>query len=572
MCLQQYFLESLANSCLGTADANYEIGNTGQFPGRPSFAAVGSVAVGMSKIASLGITFVPGSKDIAPSLHGLRTSQERIVSAKDWTVLFHDVLTRQAWLLDGPSALLHICRAWLSSESARLLCMTTPTDPISVFQHAQSEGGIEGAIRLLLCSENRNIELYKTDGKPTIESSIERLTNQRKVEKKFAASWHTWGDVVDARVLALEFLHDHLIKRRSSRKADLRLPVHGQLLEGYDFREIMELRSQPQTWEKRMHSSFGGWLDVANSVNAVPIFGSGFGDLLRPTGTSNSGLQACGQKVSLPRGDDFLAVPLYVIHRICKGQLERRDIAAEPLNCLQVGTSTYWLDPETAFAPCACGKTACQISIARLANSAPAGARHMVSLRELFSRNPRGAVIFPCNSHRLRKRLKIDPTIDSGQPGFKTNISNGRSVQHSQRKVSNSDVGSTVVDSQSFNHEYAPIALPTYRCLEGGNRRAFDEFSDADMLLVPPALQDSFVNDHDASEAAVASSSVISQRRRSGELIAGEGVTNHIGGAGSSECIDLNHGIVVHSQRKPRPLRKMTASRTLRRRSRSSES
>jgi hypothetical protein len=527
----------------------------------------------MSKIASLGITFVPGSKDIAPSLHGLKTPQERIVSTKDWTVLFNDILTRQAWLLDGPSALLHICRAWLSSESGRLLCMTAPTDPISVFRHAQPEGGIEDAIRLLLCAENRNIELYKTHCKPTIESSIERFTYQRKVEKKIVASWHTWGDIVDARVLALEFLHDHLVTRQSLRKTDLRLPIHGHLLEGYDFREIMELSSQPQTWEKRMNSSSGGWLDVANSVNAVPIFGSGFGDLLRPKKKSGSGLQACGQSISLPRGDDYLAVPLYVIHRICKIQLERRDVAADITSYIQVGNSTYWLDPEATFAPCACDRSVCQISIARLANSAPGRTRQSVPLRELFSRNPHGAVIFPCGSNRLRKRQALGSGIDSDQSRSMANTSHNRSVQPTQSERPNSDVGGCIrVDARYSGSACATTRTSTLRSPEKGSGSSFGGFCNVDMLLVPSFLRKSFVDDRDAGKAAVAGSSGIFRDQGCSDLVASEDTTGHVGIAKSSGLVEVDVGIVAHAHQQPRSLRKMAANRTLRRRSRSPES
>jgi hypothetical protein len=200
-----------ANQSPGTADANYDIGDTGQFPDKPPLAAIGSVAIGIARLVASAVTFVPGKKDIAPSLYDSRTTQERIVASADWTVLFYDILTRQAWLLDGPTALLHICRAWLSSERAEFLCTASPADPISVFQHARPQGGLKEAIRLLLCTANRDIKLWAEDQKLTVESSIEVFTNHRKVEKKMSASWVTWGDLVQARVLALELLHDHLV-------------------------------------------------------------------------------------------------------------------------------------------------------------------------------------------------------------------------------------------------------------------------------------------------------------------------------------------------------------------------
>lgn len=151
---------------------------------------VGSVPIGISKILSMGITFVPGKKNIAPTLHDSRSARERVAAAADWTVLFYDPNDRQAWLLDGPSALLHICRAWLSSEMADFTCTDPRANLINSFEHAQrSKGGPREAMRLLLCPRNWNIELFPNENKPTIESSIQLLTAKKTVEKKTSASW-----------------------------------------------------------------------------------------------------------------------------------------------------------------------------------------------------------------------------------------------------------------------------------------------------------------------------------------------------------------------------------------------
>lgn len=398
-----WFLISLANEPPGTKAANYDIGPTGAFPDRPPIATVGSVAIGISKISSLGITFVPGKKDIAPSLDGLRADEERIVASVNWTILFYDVLARKAWLLDGPSALLHICRAWLSSEQAELLCTGTNVDPISVFQHADLKGGVKEAIKLLRCPNNCDIELYPTKKKPTIESSIDFLTNARKVEKKMVASWQTWGDIVKARVLALELLHDELIKNRSVRAGNV--PSLRQHLRGYDFQEVMRIDARPQTWEAELKSSSGGWLDFANSNNAVPIFGTHFGDLLRPTKPNVlGGLQTCSQLTSLPEGHDYLGVSVHVLQRLWNKRLKHAVPQSGDSHCIKLGHKTYWLNPAAAFPPCTCAHVACRLSIAKLA-SRPSSTSHATSLETLFDENPYGAVVFPCKTYRLRKQL-----------------------------------------------------------------------------------------------------------------------------------------------------------------------
>jgi hypothetical protein len=391
------FFSKVTDHYLGTASANYNVGPTSRFAQAPPLFSVGSVTVGLSKILSLGVTFVPGKKDIPDALHDMRPPKERITSALDWTVLFYDIKTRQAWLLDGPSALLHICRAWLESEPADSLLKESPVDPISVFKHAKTQGGMSEAIRILLDDENRAIELYRTKVKSTVESSMEYFTQQRKLENKTSASWHTWGDVVESRVLALEHLHDHEVVQKSTRTANVRVSSGQRRMEGYDFREIMKLKPTTQKWEAEFMSSFGGWIDFAEAYNAIPIFGKGFGDLLRPTRSNASGHQFCLQNTPLPKDKDYLAVSMEVLHRLTEQHLTDR------AHCVKLGHSTYWLNPEAAFAPCTCNEKACHISIARLVSREPTPVQASLSLPQLFSDNLGGAVIFPCTPNRLKK-------------------------------------------------------------------------------------------------------------------------------------------------------------------------
>lgn len=386
-----------SNDFPGTTEANYDIGRTDQFTHKPPLISVGNITIGLSKIISMGVTFVPGKKDIPDALHDMRPAEERIIAALDWNVLFYDTMSRQAWLLDGPSALLHICRAWLDSEPARSLLQETAVNPVSVFQHAKPDGGTSEAVKLLLDRGNRNIELYRTKSVSTIESSMNFSTNQRMVEEKTSASWHTWGDLVEARVLALEHLHDHKMVEHSRRTPDVRLPLQDQRMEGYDFQEIMKLKRKPQRWEARFKSSSGGWLDFAESCNAVPIFGKAFGDLLRPTTGSTNRTRTCLQLTSLPQGKDYLAVSMEVLHRLTKHFL------TDHLHYVKLGHSTYWLDPGAAFTSCACDQKTCHIPIATLASREPASTRPLLSLRQLFSSNLRGAVIFPCTPNKVKK-------------------------------------------------------------------------------------------------------------------------------------------------------------------------
>lgn len=484
----------------GTAEANYDIGPPDQFTRAPPLVSVGSVTVGLSKIVNLGMTFVPGRKDIPVALHDMRPAEERILAAKDWTVLFYETSARQAWLLDGPSGLLHICRAWLDSGDAKdLFNNLGPTvDPISVFHHAKADGGMSDAVKLLLDAHNRDIKLYHSKHQALVESRVEYPNQQRKVEEKTTASWRTWGDLVEARVLDLEYLYDFQFAERSKRTADIHSPFHQQRMDGYDFQEIVKDKRNFRKWEIHFQSSFGGWLDFVESYNAVPVFGTGFGDLLRSRSTDLSGRRMCLQRTLLPRGHDYLAVSMEVLFNLTGRHLK------DGLSHVKLGNSTYWLSPEAVFTPCACSQALCCMPIATLATKVPISVSRSTSLRNLFKEHARGAVIFPCTPNQIKKQMPQKPHSRSllSRLSFSTRASvNAVDSQMSQHELGlafrqneeDTDTGAQREDEHTLNEP------PNGKTQTGRkNRNIWNKLPDSVLLLIPPAWRTELCDDDES--------------------------------------------------------------------------
>jgi hypothetical protein len=315
------------------------------------------------------------------------------VAAGDWPVLFYDISTRQAWLLDGHSALLHICRAWLESDHAKKLFKhcNGSADPITIFQHASAEGGMDEALGLLLNTRNRQIKLYGT------ERTSEHSSKHQKAEEKETPSQDTWGDIVDAQVRVLEYLRDQRTEKRSKRTGDVRSPFQQQRMNGYDFQEILKESRPLHDWGVPLRSSFGGWLDFVETCNAIPVFGAGFGDLLRPSKSHSSRHQTCLQKAALPQDNDYLAVSIEVLHQLTKDHLNNDS------HCVKLGSSTYWTNPGASFTPCTCDQASCSMLIASLSSNKPVSTSPLTPVSELFMTNKRGAVIFPCTPNQVKK-------------------------------------------------------------------------------------------------------------------------------------------------------------------------
>ena len=426
------------------------------------------MTIGISKIVNLSATFTPGRKDVPVALHDTKPAEMRIVAAGDWTVLFYDISTRQAWLFDGHSALLHICRAWLESDHAKKLYKhcSGPVDPVSLFQHASADGGSDEALSLLLNARNREIKLYE------VGRTSEQSSKQPKTEEKEDPSWQTWGDIVDAQVLDLEYLRDQKIENRSKRTGDVKLPLQRQRLEGYDFQDMLKGNRRLQEWEVQFRSSFGGWLNFIESCNTISVFGAGFGDLLRPAGLHLSRHQTCLQKAALPQDNDYLAVSVEVLNLLAKDHLDN------DFHYVRLGRSTYWTNPEAAFMLCTCDQASYCMPIARLSSSKPAPTSPSTSVSQLFMANMRGAVIFPCTPSQLKKHTPHKGPSRTSSSSFSKATPSSNSDQLSQhernlafaRDVADAHAGAQPEDEHALNeppnqntHAVGAVDDPSYR-------------------------------------------------------------------------------------------------------------
>lgn len=95
-----------------------------------------------------------------------------------------------------------------------------------------------------------------------------------------------------------------------------------------------------------------GWTDFANNIHAVPLFGVGFGELLRPK-RSDGNTVCCISTASVPMGSDFLAAYGADLH------LMLRLGGSKSRNPWRIATDLYWHAPDgEAFSSCLCDKGA----------------------------------------------------------------------------------------------------------------------------------------------------------------------------------------------------------------------
>ncbi|KAK4965765.1 hypothetical protein LTR42_011778 [Elasticomyces elasticus] len=427
-----------ADILAGTKLASYDIERSQSDMSKPAFASLSSINLTISRIVGAGATMVRGKKDIPAALSNQRIYEDQVSSASQWNVLLYDTYERKGWLVDGASALVHLSKAWLSSYVQRQTVieeangMPGAEAQRSAFDqlwHSDSFDGHNTALKTLLNYKNRELRLYaKTETKEELSKDLE--TGKLSRVEKTTKTWWCWEHVVLEKWSLLEQVHDHLVRRRLTPTADLKLPFGKQSIEGFEFNDAVAGFSPLQPRVTKLVSSSGDWLDFAIGMDAITFFGSKFGELIRPASASSGCIldSQCGKRSTCPSNLDYLAVPMSVLAQVQKRNRKRTD------GVVQLGEAIFWADNLLSLEDCDCSRSRCKINVAQLQSDSILNrpTTTQASSDEAFHRYPRGAVLFG-----QRKTVAVMTT--SSSHGSKSQVNSGGSSK-SKEPVSDSGV------------------------------------------------------------------------------------------------------------------------------------
>lgn len=146
-----------ADVLLGAENASYD----GIADSASAFVTpgVGLASVNLSggKFITAGLTFVRGQKDTPVYLTGTEPYELQVSAARSMQVALYDTYSRQGWLVDGASALLHISRAWLSRHA-----FIADANALKGFEHANVTDGLDAGMHALMSRQNRELRLFSS--------------------------------------------------------------------------------------------------------------------------------------------------------------------------------------------------------------------------------------------------------------------------------------------------------------------------------------------------------------------------------------------------------------------------
>ena len=331
---------------LGAPSSSYAISRS-HLEKTSSSVAFKSLLLSTGQFVSLGTSVVLGVKD--PPVHvsptGLGIMDKLLWMENRFVVLWNSKESR-GWLVDGISALLHMLRTSLkASQSSRFFKSAFKLRETDIYESDESYP--QAAFDFFTINNHRNLELElylrklevvneRTVGEePTgsTKTKIASVLMQDRVE-------HLWEILAQIITQQVEF---------SKREGCYWKPQLRESLEGWDFVNLACHQSPFEPIVAKMDCFSEPWIHFIRSINAIVLFGDGFGELIEPTGDSLIGL--CSEWKTLPKGKNYLATTFSTLKQI------QERYGRESTAPMEISRGFVWCCPTDNIAPCECDKS-----------------------------------------------------------------------------------------------------------------------------------------------------------------------------------------------------------------------
>jgi hypothetical protein len=377
-------LRNLLTHVTGSPSADYDnIGFSGSKQTNSGLSAEAAFTLTAGKFVGVNAKFQRGSKD-RPEWLKTENYIKNVEEAARFKVILSDSVTKQHWLADGCSVMLHLFRAWLSGKHTR----SAPEGIASKIRSTNAVAGPQRSYETLTSGANRELQLYI--GKHTHKESVSAEGSQSTSEKSTAQhAYFLLEDQAQYYYHWLEQIRDRMVLAKHSQ--EIGLIRQGNNVIGFEFVDLLRESSvEPCTME--LGNGARAWHDYAKDWDAIHIIGAGFGELLRPVPERGVSQSTCGRDLTAPRDRDYLMAPLCVLK-------EGIDRFRHTRDCAQLSRGLYWSDTERCFGNCQCRNSRplrkCQPHINNLSSTFTKKPQHNPSMRlpDVFHDRASGAII-----------------------------------------------------------------------------------------------------------------------------------------------------------------------------------
>ena len=406
------------------------------------------VSLTAGKYLTPGVTFAVGVRDIPVHLNS-QPYVTKLNELRHKLLVFWDIEAKRGWLVNGLDGLLHLLRATLKhyeTDELMKLVLESKSENIEEPKNEDpskpsTESGTY-AFNVLLNEKNMKLAIYRDKDNVEVESEDPGVLTRKK---KFVRL----EDRVEHLYSILEILLDHQLEKAG--QSGVRVKAHvRRRLEGWDFKDLVSDNPTIFPLVETIETVGKGWVDFIRSIQAVTLFGKGFGDIMQPSD------EICPHWRQLPEGKSYLAARVSDLEMIM--ETKNGDDMAVPR---RICDGISWFSPTPPYELFPCSNPCIQRHPNPVQVLWPTSLTNRLSLKRRVPLPPEGAVIFGHNaSFKWRwgdhgDPVKGDPTVEPLEHGSdQTTVTSSPEGSKSSENQSTVD---TSLQSQVTEHDSEEI-------------------------------------------------------------------------------------------------------------------
>lgn len=254
--------------------------------------------------------------------------------------MLYDVEAQRGWLVDVASALLHLVRTQVVQEpyGGAGSLFNNPSFNYSTFNHPGIDGGPNAAAEILKDVRNmahiilkefssyadETIAMYQPETLPTVSEGFGNKANDSGKERTIIYKTTCFRDLVTQAWSTLEQIYDRQIEIATTHTTkEFQIPFQKRL-EGYEFMDIVSAEHTLTRRFIKLQSNGAVWIDLTRQICAITLFGQYFGEIYKPT--DDTGIWICKNWNTVPRGHQYLVVPIFLLKEIKKRSWKKGEI------------------------------------------------------------------------------------------------------------------------------------------------------------------------------------------------------------------------------------------------------
>ena len=233
--------------------------------------------IGFQTMITGQLEFIMGAKDGRLHFSQKGPFQRIVQCAENTLVVLYDIEDHRAWLVPALGVMLHIVQTRHHISPYKICGKDVTLAPVN------PKGGKHAAEEAVMANQRR--QLYLQDN--TAETKYHH------------------GDAI----LDLWSQIERLMEKEDSIGSETGLALHGTMQSkicGWEYMSLVHEKNYRRK-ESAIAKTSGGWVDLVNDIDALVLFATGLGNIIKPV-TDLSDLDGlCPSWRNLPKGKDYLA-------------------------------------------------------------------------------------------------------------------------------------------------------------------------------------------------------------------------------------------------------------------------